>query len=137
MGNDSGKWIAGIMMILLAVGIYFGGKDLIMPASSCTGWGWVNPLCWAGYFGNILTTLFFGILAVWTALFGIMIFTLPNEKAVWGVILYIALTLTIIDWFTPDPIPFIDELCFTALSGIVGIKTLSGTKVAEKVNVFY
>ena len=134
MGNDgSGKWIAGIVMLLLAVGIYFGGASIV-PTSSCSGsWGWINPLCWASGLGDILVTTFFTILAIWTALFAIMIFALPSEKAVWAVILYIALTFAIVDLFLPDPIPFIDELLALAFSGFAVSKTFSQTKVAEKI----
>lgn len=129
MANDNGgKYITGILMLGLAALIYFFGSTLI-PVSNCTGWGWINPLCLV----DLGSTLIFGVLAAWTALFGIMIFALPSEKSIWAVLLYIALTLTIINVFIPDPIPLVDELVGVLFSGFTAVKTFSDSKVKDAI----
>ena len=132
--NESGKWIAGIVMLALAVIIYFLGKNIIPTPSMCSGsWAIINPICWGVSAGNFLFGILFTVLAIWTALFGIMIFALPAEKAIWAIIFYIAFTFAVVNIFVPDPIPFVDEFISFAFSGFAAIKTFSDKEVKEVV----
>jgi hypothetical protein len=121
--NDTGKNISGVVMLLLAVGVYFFGQSLL--SSNCTGWGWINPLnfCALGVLAKFLAVAF----AVWIAMFGATIFALPAEKVPWAILLAIMLPLGIINFFIPDPIPFIDEIIMMLVSGIASVKLLSGS----------
>jgi len=132
--ENTGKYISGIIFILLSIGIYFYGQSIITTPEICTSWTkYINPICWAsGIVGFLLSTIFL-IFAIYTALFGIFIFAADPEKTLWIAGLYIFLTLFVIDLFLPDPIPFVDEIFFFLVTSIFGIKSLSETKIIEKI----
>jgi hypothetical protein len=130
--ENTGKYISGIIMLLLAVGIFFYGQSLL--SNNCTGLGWLNPLnfCILGFIGTVLAVG----LAVWFAIFGMLIFALPADKAPWAILLAVILPAAVINWFIPDPIPFIDEILMTLVSLIAGMKLLGSSAPKQIQNMF-
>lgn len=134
--EDSGKWISGTAMIVFGVLIYFIGSNFIAVPDTCSGLAWINPVCWLSAVWDITASVIFGIVAAWTVLFGIMIYAMPAEKSGWVIILYIALTLALINAFVLDPIPFIDEFLLFTMSGIAGAKVFSDAKIPTRIPKF-
>ena len=121
-----GKYIAGIVLILLGIGIYYTGK---------TGFG-------HEYTGlGVLLQLFLGIVgaivAVWTILLAALIMAVDEAKTPWVLGFWLFSTILIVSLVIPGPLPFwILEVISGLGTALFGIKVIGTEKVKEKLPMF-
>jgi len=127
------KYIIGIIFILLAVGVYFGGKSVL--DISCDGWNVINPICWLGRVVDVGLEVVSFISAIFLVVVGGLIMLLDTDslKYIFGFAMFGL--AAIILWIVPDPLPFVDELVTTAAALYYGYKML-GSSGGDKLEMF-
>ncbi len=126
---EVGKYIAGTLFVLLAVGIYFAGTSL--TSVSCTGWNIINPICWGGVALDFTLDLLILIIAIFIAVVGILMFALPQEKVIWLVGFGLLGVVFIVTLIIPDPLPMADEILLGIGTTFMGFKSVTDVKVKE------
>ena len=120
------KNIIALILILLSVGIYYFGTTKYNVV--CEGWNTINPLCLGSKILDFTLDVIIIILAVWTLLCGLIIMSIDEQKTIYALLLWIFLPITVINWFIPDILPFIDEIILSFISIILSLKTISPNK---------
>lgn len=123
MSENTGKFIAGFLMIALGLAVWLGGSN-IFTAMDCTGINIINPVCWGGQIFNLALDLVFLAIGIYFVFFGILIIALAPEKAGWLLGLSIFMLFFIITLIVPDPLPFVDEILFGMLTTLFGVKSI-------------
>ena len=117
------KVVFGAIFILLAIGIYFGGANLI--TADCSGWNVINPLCWLGTIGDILISVVSLILAIIIGITGVLVMLLDEDQMKWIIGFGFFAVLLTVDIVIPDPLPLVDEILLGMATMFFGVKMIS------------
>jgi len=132
-----GKTIGGILLLLLAVGIFFIGQNVAINEFITGGIGAGIGLLLGGPIGALLGAVFgvliaefvikvfISFIALWTAFAGVLVLILSEDRVWWLVGFWFFSTLLIINLVVPDPIPIIDEALMGIVAMLFGIKTIA------------
>ena len=118
------KVVFGAIFILLAIGIYFGGANLI--TADCSGWNVINPLCWLGFVGDFVISIVSLILAIIVGITGVLVMLLDEDQMKWVIGFGFFAVLLTLDIVIPDPLPMVDEIILGMATMFFGVKMISG-----------
>tara|TARA_Y100000310_G_C20467370_1_gene708308 strand:+ start:464 stop:883 length:420 start_codon:yes stop_codon:yes gene_type:complete len=118
------RFIPATILIVLGVLALIGAQGGVFEIS-CTGFNAINPLCWTVKILDIGIELLAIVVGVIFVVAGIMLMLLVDEdQRKWFLPFLVIGMLTAVNWIVPDPLPIIDEILMTLVTGYFGVKTI-------------